>query len=59
MDAQVLEAILQRHPKDPSSIIQVMLDIQNELYYLPREVLEYVSKELSVPLSRASIVAAP
>lgn len=52
MDVQVLESILQRHPKDPSSIIQVMLDIQNELYYLPREVLEYVSKELSVPLSR-------
>lgn len=52
MDAQVLESILQRHPKDPSSIIQVMLDIQNELYYLPRDVLEYVSKELRVPLSR-------
>jgi len=52
MDAQVLESILQRHPKDPSSIIQVMLDIQNELYYLPRDVLDYVSKELGVPLSR-------
>lgn len=57
MDAHVLEAILQRHPKDPSSIIQVMLDIQNELYYLPREVLEYVSRELGVPLSRTYSLA--
>ena len=52
MDAQQLEAILQRHPQDPSSIIQVMLDIQNELYYLPRDVLEQISDRLHVPLSR-------
>jgi NADH-quinone oxidoreductase subunit E len=52
MDAQMVETILQRHPKDPSSIIQVMLDIQNELYYLPRDVLNHVSEYLNVPLSR-------
>jgi len=52
MDAQVVDNILQRHPKDPSSIIQVLLDIQNELYYLPRDVLDHVSDYLNVPLSR-------
>ena len=52
METQVVENILQRHPKDESSIIQVLLDIQNELYYLPRDVLEYVSDSLNVPLSR-------
>jgi NADH-quinone oxidoreductase subunit E len=52
MDAKVVETILQRHPQDPSSIIQVMLDIQNELYYLPRDVLAYISEQLHVPLSR-------
>jgi NADH-quinone oxidoreductase subunit E len=52
MDAQVVESILQKHPKAPSSIIQVMLDVQNELYYLPRDVLDYVSNYLNVPLSR-------
>ena len=52
MDTQMVETILQRHPKDPSSIIQVMLDIQNELYYLPRDILNYVSQYLNVPLSR-------
>lgn len=52
MEAQVVEKILQRHPKDQSSIIQVLLDIQNELYFLPRDVLEHVSDYLNVPLSR-------
>jgi NADH-quinone oxidoreductase subunit E len=52
MDAHMIDTILQRHPKDPSVIIQVMLDIQNELYYLPRDVLNYVSDYLGVPLSR-------
>ena len=41
MDAQLVDAILQRHPREAGSIIQVLLDIQNELYYLPRDVLEY------------------
>jgi NADH-quinone oxidoreductase subunit E len=52
MDLQVVDTILQKHPKDPSSIIQVMLDIQNELYYLPRDVIEHISEYLQVPLSR-------
>jgi len=52
MDANVIDSILQKHPKDPSSIIQVMLDIQNELYYLPQEVLKYISAYLGVPPSR-------
>jgi NADH-quinone oxidoreductase subunit E len=52
MNAQLVEAILRKHPKDPSAIIQVMLDIQNELYYLPRDVLNYVSEHLNVPPSR-------
>lgn len=53
MDAQVVDSIIRRHPQDPSSIIQVLLDVQNELYYLPKDVLEYVSKSLNVPVSRS------
>ena len=52
MNEQLVDTILQKHPKDPSSIIQVMLDVQNELYYLPRDVLDYVSGYLHVPPSR-------
>ncbi len=53
MDAQVVDSIIRRHPQDPSSIIQVLLDVQNELYYLPKDVLEYISKSLNVPVSRS------
>jgi NADH-quinone oxidoreductase subunit E len=52
MEAEVIDKILEKHPKEPGSIIQVLLDVQNELYYLPRDVLEYVSKQLNVPISR-------
>ncbi len=52
MDAHGVDTILAKHPADPSSIIQVLLDIQNELYYLPKDVLEQVSKSLNVPMSR-------
>ncbi|HTY37309.1 MAG TPA: NAD(P)H-dependent oxidoreductase subunit E [Bacteroidota bacterium] len=52
MDTQVVDSVLRKHPKDPSSIIQVMLDIQNELYYLPKDVLMYISGYLNVPPSR-------
>jgi len=52
MEAQVVDTILHQHPRDPSAIIQVLLDVQNELYYLPRDVLQYVSDYLHVPLSR-------
>lgn len=48
----VVEQILKKHPKDQSSIIQVMLDIQNEFYYLPKDSLEYASRYLNVPLSQ-------
>jgi NADH-quinone oxidoreductase subunit E len=53
MDAQVIDAILRKHPAEPRSIIQVLLDVQQELYYVPRDVLEYVSRSLGVPLSRS------
>jgi len=53
MDTTLIDTILQRHPQHPSAIIQVLLDVQNELYYLPRDVLEHVSKQLNVPVSRS------
>ena len=52
MSELTIDAILEKHPKDPSSVIQVLLDIQNELYYLPKDILEKVSTSLDVPPSR-------
>jgi len=51
-ELKVAEQILEKHPKKESEIIQVLLDIQNELYYLPKDVLIKVSETLNVPMSR-------
>jgi NADH-quinone oxidoreductase subunit E len=52
MNTAVIDSILERHPRQPGAIIQVLLDVQSELYYLPKDVLEYVSRSLHVPVSR-------
>ena len=51
-ELSVANQILEKHPKNESSIIQVLLDVQNELYYLPKDVLIHISETLNVPLSR-------
>lgn len=52
MEKDVIDQIIEKHPKTENSVIQVLLDIQDELYYLPKDALEYISTELSVPISR-------
>lgn len=42
---------------DESALIQVLLDIQKELHWLPREALEKVAEKLQVPMSRVMHVA--
>lgn len=42
---------------DESELIQILLDIQKELHWLPREELEKVAEKLKVPLSRVQHVA--
>ncbi len=42
---------------DASLLIQMLLDIQKELHWLPREELEKVAEKLKVPLSRVQHVA--
>jgi NADH-quinone oxidoreductase subunit E len=57
MESQVIDTILEKHPHDPGSVIQVLLDIQNELYYLPKDALLRVSTTLGVPISRTYALA--
>ncbi len=47
-----IDQIIDNHEGDASSLIQVLLEIQGENHWLPKEVLEKVSKELGVPLSQ-------
>ena len=52
MDNDKIDKIIDKHPSDPSSLIQVLLEIQSENRWLPKEALKKVSKKLKVPLNR-------
>lgn len=52
MDNAKIDGILAKYPSDPGSLIQVLLEIQGEYRWLPKEALAKVSKTLNVPLNR-------
>ena len=52
MDNAKTERIIDDHGCEASSLIQILLDIQNEFHWLPPEALALVSEKLQVPMSR-------
>jgi NADH-quinone oxidoreductase subunit E len=57
MDEAKIEQIVDKHQSKADSLIQVLLEIQSENRWLPKEALEEVSKKLQVPFSRIQHVA--
>ncbi len=57
MDTDRIDQIIAKHQGKASSLIQVLLEIQSEYHWLPREVLERVSEKLQVPLTRIQHIA--
>jgi NADH-quinone oxidoreductase subunit E len=57
MDNDRIDKIIDKHQGDASSLIQVLLDIQGENNWLPKEALERVSQRLDVPLTRIQHIA--
>lgn len=57
MDNDKIDQIIDKHGCEASSLIQVLLEIQSENHWLPKEVLEKVSKRLQVPLTRIQHIA--
>jgi NADH-quinone oxidoreductase subunit E len=57
MNNERIDQIIDKHNGEASSLIQVLLDIQSENHWLPRETLERVSHRLQVPLSRTMHIA--
>ena len=57
MDLAQIDRIIERHGGGESSLIQVLLEIQRELHWLPNEVLARVSERLGVPVARIQHVA--
>jgi NADH-quinone oxidoreductase subunit E len=57
MDNDRIDQIIDKHQAEASSLIQVMLEIQSENNWLPKEALERVSERLEVPLARIVHIA--
>jgi NADH-quinone oxidoreductase subunit E len=52
MDNGKIDKIIDKYEGDAGSLIQVLLEIQSEYRWLPKEALERVSEKLKVPLNR-------
>jgi NADH-quinone oxidoreductase subunit E len=52
-----IDKIINKYRGDASSLIQVLLEIQSENHWLPKEALERVSEKLQVPLTRIQHIA--
>ena len=52
-----IDQIIDKHQGEASSLIQVLLEIQSENHWLPKEALERVSERLQVPLTRIQHIA--
>ncbi|MFC2141627.1 NAD(P)H-dependent oxidoreductase subunit E [Acidobacteriota bacterium] len=51
VDNDKIDRILEKHRGKSNSLVQALLEIQQEIRWIPREVLDKVSKILEVPLS--------
>lgn len=52
MDDKKVEEILARHHFRDSALLAILQDIQDEVNYLPKEAVEYISRRLEIPRSR-------
>jgi NADH-quinone oxidoreductase subunit E len=57
MDTKRIDEIIDEHDGEPSSLIQVLLDVQGEYNWLPREALERIGERLDVPPTRIQHIA--
>ena len=57
MDNERINQIIDKHQGEANSLIQVLLEIQSENHWLPKEALEKVGEKLQVPLSRIKHIA--
>ena len=57
MDHDRIDQIIDKHGGEASSLIQVLLEIQTENSWLPKEALGRISERLDVPLSRIQHIA--
>ena len=56
-DLQVWEGILADHGAKTSSVLQILLDINQHYHYLPQESLEWLAGQIRMPISQVFSVA--
>lgn len=57
MDTKRIDQIIDKYRVEASSLIQILLEIQGEVHWLPKEALARVSRKLKVPLARIQHIA--
>ena len=57
MSTARIDEIIDKHHGEPSSLIQILLDVQAENHWLPPETLERVAERLQVPMTRIQHIA--
>ncbi|MGI6327838.1 MAG: complex I 24 kDa subunit family protein [Dethiobacteria bacterium] len=57
MDSARVDQIIDKHQSEASSLIQILLDIQSENHWLPKEALVRISEKLQVPYTRIQHIA--
>ncbi len=56
-ELEQVDRIIDAYKADPSALIQILLEVQREFNWLPREALKRISERLKVPLSRIYHIA--
>jgi NADH-quinone oxidoreductase subunit E len=57
MTNERIDQIIDKHHCEPSSLIQILLDIQADNHWLPKEALERIAERLDVPMTRIQHIA--
>ena len=57
MEIEKIDRIIDKHNGEASNLLQIMLDMQSENNWLPKEALARVSEKLDVPLTRIQHIA--
>ncbi len=57
MNINEIDQVIDKYQGEASSLIQVLLEIQSENHWLPKEALARVSEKLQVPLGRIQHIA--
>ena len=52
-----VNGIIDRYPAQHSVLIQLLLDVQNELNWIPKEAIQCISERLQIPISQIYRVA--